>query len=144
MDPRSQINTKECIEWDMHRDRKGYGRHWGGKLNPYKLVHRTVWEEEKGVIPEGIFVLHKCDNPPCINIEHLFLGTQKDNIRDCVSKGRQHEANRSHCPQGHPYDSVNTYTYHKLNGGSCRICRVCRNIYSKEAKLRRKNIENRN
>lgn len=52
------------------------------------LVHRASWLIHYGVIPDGIFVLHKCDNRKCSNPDHLFLGTQKDNIFDMVSKGR--------------------------------------------------------
>lgn len=51
---------------------------------------RFVWESMIGPIPEGMFVLHKCDTPRCIRLDHLFLGTKADNMRDKVTKGRQH------------------------------------------------------
>lgn len=53
-----------------------------------RRVHRVVWAEVHGPIPEGMFVCHHCDNPPCINIDHLFLGTPADNMRDRDAKGR--------------------------------------------------------
>ena len=52
------------------------------------MAHRVAWVKARGEIPAGICVLHRCDNPPCINVDHLFLGTQIDNILDCSAKGR--------------------------------------------------------
>ncbi len=52
------------------------------------LTHRAVWTVVNGDIPDGLFVLHRCDNPPCVNPSHLFLGTQRDNIADMHAKGR--------------------------------------------------------
>lgn len=54
-----------------------------------KRLNRYMWEKHKGAIPGGMYVLHHCDDPHCINPEHLFLGTQKDNIRDMDKKGRR-------------------------------------------------------
>lgn len=52
------------------------------------IAHRAAWECHNGPIPNGLCICHKCDNPPCINIEHLFIGAQKDNMADCSIKGR--------------------------------------------------------
>ena len=53
-----------------------------------KYAYRVVWEELKGPIPDGLQCCHKCDEPACVNPEHIFLGTAKDNMRDCAAKGR--------------------------------------------------------
>jgi len=74
-----------CLEWTGGVDKYGYGRVGGGGL----AAHRAAWEFTHGPIPAGLCVLHKCDNPPCINPDHLFLGTQGDNSADKVAKGRQ-------------------------------------------------------
>ena len=81
-----------CIETTQGRHRQGYGQAiWkkseGGNGKTWK-AHRRAWVEANGPIPDGLCVLHKCDNPPCINVEHLFLGTQLDNIADRHAKGR--------------------------------------------------------
>jgi len=66
-----------------------YGRiQAGGKGSALLSASRVSWELERGPIPEGQWVLHHCDNPSCVRPDHLFLGSQSDNILDCVSKGR--------------------------------------------------------
>lgn len=75
-----------CREWQGHIDAEGYGR---VKYNNKSLkLHRVMHEMFNGAIPEGHVVMHRCDNPPCANPTHLQAGTQGDNIRDAVQKGR--------------------------------------------------------
>lgn len=79
-----------CIEWQAGRMPHGYGQIQGGRKGSQKLLaHRVAYELAKGPIPSGLNVLHRCDNPSCVNHEHLFIGTQQDNVTDMVSKGRQ-------------------------------------------------------
>jgi len=78
---------KPCLEWTKARSSAGYGQKWSGGKTKY--LHRLTWEEYNGPIPAGMKVLHKCDNPPCYEITHLFLGTSKDNAIDMAKKGRQ-------------------------------------------------------
>lgn len=75
-----------CAVWTgpMHPD--GYGSFRGQRGQPQKLAHRAAWEFEHGPIPDGLQVLHRCDNPPCVC--HLFLGTHADNMADMAAKGR--------------------------------------------------------
>ncbi len=76
----------ECWEWQKGRQKAGYGAiNDRGKV---LATHRVAWELANGPIPEGMHVLHRCDNPPCVNDGHLFLGTPKDNDTDKRKKGR--------------------------------------------------------
>lgn len=81
--------TEGCWIWRALRSDSNYGRFMVSR-SPQKLVqaHRLAWELTIGPIPDGLWVLHRCDNPPCVNPAHLFLGTRMDNIRDMHAKGR--------------------------------------------------------
>jgi hypothetical protein len=77
----------ECLVWTGWRAASGHGL-MGLSGNVKIRPHRLMWELMRGLIPEGLCVCHRCDNPPCCNIEHLFLGTVGDNNRDMFAKGR--------------------------------------------------------
>lgn len=76
-----------CWEWQGWQAGKGYGmiNYLGKKV----YAHRLAWTLFWGPIPNDLHVLHRCDNPLCINPHHLFLGTNLDNIKDCIAKGRK-------------------------------------------------------
>ena len=83
-------NEKGCVLWTGTTNDDGYGiigagTQCGGNL----LAHRVAWEIANGPIPDNMKILHRCDNPPCVFIGHLFLGTPGDNVRDMLAKGRQ-------------------------------------------------------
>lgn len=79
---------EDCWLWMGSSLPKGYGRFYAnGKMN---YAHRFAYETWVGQIPDGHFICHHCDNPSCCNPDHLFAGTQKDNMRDCAEKGRVH------------------------------------------------------
>ena len=75
-----------CVEWNGSRTPKGYGQIKAGGIS--FATHRLAYERKHGPIPEGMQILHKCDNPPCCRDEHLFLGTCADNMADKAAKGR--------------------------------------------------------
>jgi len=88
-----------CWKWCGTKNPDGYGQiHVHRRLEGFRtvlLAHRVSWEIHKGPIPPGLFVCHRCDNPECANPEHLFLGTNRDNMIDCSIKGRQNGAAKS-------------------------------------------------
>lgn len=120
------VAASGCREWTGCSDSHGYGsiRVDGRQIG----THRFAWILANGPIPDGLNVLHHCDNPPCCQTEptpgypdgHLFLGTHTDNMADKIAKGRDQNQQKTHCPQGHLYDEANTYRYHGR-----RQCRVC-------------------
>lgn len=76
----------ECWLWKGYVQSSGYGQMYieGKRI----LAHRASWSAANGDIPEGMLVCHKCDTPRCVNPDHLFLGTHKNNMDDCMNKNR--------------------------------------------------------
>lgn len=139
MSPNDRENFREkyrempggCWEWLGCINNKGYGRLTYKRKNKY--AHRVSYEIHFGVSLTSELVLHKCDNPRCVNPSHLFLGSQKDNMQDCAKKGRHRLSSRTHCKHGHEYTEENTYLEPR-GGRVCRICRVdrCMKTYFKK------------
>lgn len=95
----NSVPAGECRVWLRYRDKDGYGFiSFNGK---YSRVHRVVWQLANGPIPDGLCVLHSCDNPPCLRLEHLFVGTHADNTLDKIKKGR-HAIGDRHGSRTHP------------------------------------------
>lgn len=125
-----------CLLWEGAVTRDGYGL--VRRNNTNHRVHRLAWEEAKGPIPEGLNVCHTCDVPACCNPDHLFLGTQLDNVADMRTKGRfkggsSLNALKTHCPQGHEYTPDNVYLYNGM-----RSCKACSNARAAGFYSRRK------
>ena len=119
-----------CHIWTGSLSVKGYGC---TSVNGKSVrAHRVSYTVYNGEIPNGLIVCHRCDNPPCVNPAHLFLGTYLDNEQDKLSKGRNYQKNKTHCKHGHPYSGDNLYV--KPNGD--RECRTCIQANSLRRKLK--------
>ncbi len=111
-----------CLGWVGQIGTTGYGVI---NINGRMLgAHRVAWALAYGEIPPKVFVCHRCDNPKCVNVEHMFLGTNADNVADMVTKGRHRPrgmvAKVTHCKHGHEFNEENTYRWH--NKRQCRAC----------------------
>jgi hypothetical protein len=129
-----------CWPWTGKKHSRGYGYFRGMR------VHRIAWEIENGCkIPEGLIILHSCDNPICVNPAHLKCGTQKDNIRDGIMKGRinrrEFNPRLPFCGKGHELTESNTITKLRKDGIVHRTCRSCQNESNKQYRIRRKDYE---
>jgi hypothetical protein len=86
------VEHRGCLIFTGVKDECGYGRirdNRFGKATRAIRLHRAVWERDRGPIPKGLVVCHRCDVRACINPDHLFIGTQGDNIKDMERKGRR-------------------------------------------------------
>lgn len=122
-------NTRGCWEWTGYCHSWGYGQ-ISIKHKTYAM-HRLMYEQFKGPIPDGLFICHACDNPKCCNPDHLWAGTQKENIQDCVRKGRKAHPALTHCSRGHELTPENTYSYKNTvsrwrDRAQCRTCAIRR------------------
>jgi len=124
--PTQSHMTTACHQWAACTI-KGYGRFGVGA----KMIrsHRVSYEIHRGPIPDGLCVLHECDNPTCVNPQHLFVGTHQDNADDKMAKGRHTNGNteKTHCIHGHEFTKKNTY-YRADGKRQCKACdaRRCR------------------
>ena len=126
--------ANECWLWIGPQNGLGYGKFRVPGNRHY--AHRFSYELKNGPIPAGLFVLHHCDNPACVNPEHLFLGTQRDNIRDAMSKGRKYTQPRAtHCKRGHAFTPENTWRGMK-DGRAYQRCRECNNSMRRKSWLK--------
>jgi DNA-binding XRE family transcriptional regulator len=81
-------NANGCIPWLAGKTHGGYGYLRTNGRGTTTTAHRIAWVLKRGDIPPEILVLHRCDNPSCVNVDHLFLGSEKQNTADMVSKRR--------------------------------------------------------
>lgn len=122
----------DCWIWTGAKTSDGYGMFRFAGVT-YR-THRVAWEEANGMpVPEGMVVCHTCDTPPCVNPEHLWIGTPQENNQDKVRKGRQSTSGRprlTYCKRGHLMDDDMVY----ISPDGTRSCRGCRRAREKESR----------
>lgn len=85
-----------CRLWLGSKNPQGYGQfRYRGRQDTQLSAHRVAWELANGPVPDGLFVCHKCDVRACVEVSHLWLGTCKENLQDCVAKGRNARGERN-------------------------------------------------
>ncbi len=109
----------ECWVWPRSRNSGGYGTCRDG------FAHRVAYEAFRGPIPTGHDIHHRCGNRACVNPFHLETKTRRDHLLSTPGNIASVAASKTHCPQGHPYDEVNTYVTVDEKGSSHRSCKRC-------------------
>lgn len=133
------IPFHSCWEWSACTLDFGHGQFNVGNKKRI-LAHVYSYILHKGPVPEGLQVNHTCDNPGCVNPDHLYSGTQQDNMDDIRERKRSGHLKKTHCPQGHEYSPDNLL---KRDDGyrDCKICARRRNSECQKKRLaRRKNV----
>lgn len=129
----------DCIEWWGTINSNGYGVYW--KNGKSRYAHRMIYTECFGEIPPGMFICHRCDNPPCVNPEHLFVGTPGDNVQDMIAKGRANTPGaprRTECKRGHPLSGDNVTEVKRARGGVMRVCRASSRLKNQRYRARKR------
>lgn len=142
LDGRTIDIVTKCWLW-RQQGKSGYGKlTWHGRTID---VHRVSAHIYLGLdLDSALLSLHKCHNKHCFNPEHLYVGTQRDNIGDSVRDKTHYKARKTYCTKGHLYTEDNTYLY-AHNGYRARYCRICMKAHNDVNNAKRKqNNEHRN
>lgn len=125
-----KVGLTGCWLWTASVKPNGYGQ-FGVTDGDVRYAHRLAYEFLVGPVPDGLELDHLCRVRHCVNPAHLEPVTRRENLRRGVSANRR----KTHCPQGHSYNSVNTY----LDKRGGRICRSCMRQRNREYYARKKN-----
>jgi hypothetical protein len=151
-------NPEGCWEWmggksaaRKRKNRGGYFLEYGkfhvnvilpdGKKRKKTIeAHRLMWIMLNGEIRKNMYVCHHCDNPKCVRPDHLYEESQRQNMLDCVSRGRHAMSRKTHCPNGHEYSSENTSIYRREDGYTERRCITCRREHDMKYKKNKRSV----
>jgi hypothetical protein len=127
---KSKYISNRCIVYGYNKYPKVRSRFGQMSISRYFMIEMGKLDRED----KTQVVCHTCDNPNCINIKHLFIGTQSDNLQDSISKNRNTQKRKTHCPNNHEYSHANTY----IGNIGRRYCRTCHKLSERKRKARLK------
>jgi hypothetical protein len=132
-----------CQLWEGRIGNSGYGTYGGGRKGKRFMAHRLAWEEAYGPIPDDdMQICHRCDVRSCVNIDHLFLGTAKDNTRDMMAKGRARfvgglrNSRKTHCMHGHAFTENNVW----VSKRGARVCLECAKLRERKRRAAKRMV----
>ena len=132
------VTETGCWLWTGRTSEYGYGIvTYQGK--PFR-AHRLSFKTFIGELIRGMVICHRCDTPSCVNPDHLFQGTQKDNMQDALKKGRIYSTRKTHCAKGHEYTEENTRIVPGSGWRECRKCRYEHGTRNNKSVIARRNI----
>lgn len=128
------VSENNCWNWNACKDKDGYGWFVLFKRKMW-YAHRASYLIHNGFLPNDLLVRHNCDNPSCVNPNHLELGTDSQNKKDSVIRKRHKESKKTHCKNGHEFSMDNL----RINSRGNRVCKICDRLSKKKSYHRIKN-----